>query len=561
MNRQEIFSHYRKNPDLTVLIIGAGVNGIGTFRDLALQGVDVLMVDRGDFCSGASSASSHMVHGGVRYLENGEFRLVREAVKERNLLLINAPHLVKPLPTAFPVFKWFSGLFNAPFKFLGLLDKPAERGFLVIKIGMLIYDRFTRAHQTMPTHWVTWRKKARQKYPEMDPRILAVVTYYDAAMPSPERICIELVLDTEAESAGAAALNYVSAVKAAGEMVTLHDEITGETIDVRPRVVINAAGPWIDFVNGALGRQTKYIGGTKGSHIVLDHPRLKETIGNHEIFFENKDGRIVIIYPLEDKIQVGTTDIHIENPDDARCNEEEIDYFFDLVRRIFPQIEVDRSQIVFRFSGVRPLPSSEASTTGQISRDHITQVIEPGSLKFPIYNLVGGKWTTYRAFAEDVTNRVLGYLSLNRKASTELLPIGGGRDYPREAEAQQQWIAALGQKTGLPAERAAVLFDRYGTRAEEFAAFIGAGDDAPLSSLPGYSQREIACIVRREHVIHLDDIVLRRSLIAWLGLLTSEALDELALIAAAELGWTPEQRAVELTQTKEILADHHGLVL
>ena len=143
MNREATIEHFMKSPKVTVLIVGAGVNGIGTFRDLALQGVDVLMVDKGDYCSGASSASSHMVHGGIRYLENGEFSLVREAVQERNILIENAPHLVKPLPTVFPIFKIFSGLLNAPFKFLGLLDKPSERGAIVIKIGMTFYDMFT----------------------------------------------------------------------------------------------------------------------------------------------------------------------------------------------------------------------------------------------------------------------------------------------------------------------------------------------------------------------------------------------------------------------------------
>ncbi len=132
MNRAQILSSLQsKSPD--VLIIGGGINGAGTFRDLALNGVDVLLIDRADFCSGASAASSHMAHGGIRYLENGEFRLVREAVQERNRMIENAPHLVRPLPTVVPMFKIFSGLLNAPLKFLNLLDRPAERGALVIK--------------------------------------------------------------------------------------------------------------------------------------------------------------------------------------------------------------------------------------------------------------------------------------------------------------------------------------------------------------------------------------------------------------------------------------------
>src|SRR6188474_1961539 len=139
MNRSEIFSHLKENPEIPVLIVGGGINGIGTFRDLALNGVDVLLVEKGDFCSGASSASSHMAHGGIRYLENGEFRLVREAVQERNRLLKNAPHYVKPLPTTIPIFKRFSGLLNAPLKFFRMLDKPSERGSIIIKLGLIMY--------------------------------------------------------------------------------------------------------------------------------------------------------------------------------------------------------------------------------------------------------------------------------------------------------------------------------------------------------------------------------------------------------------------------------------
>ena len=136
MSRRKTLRAIRNKPEVSVLIIGGGVNGIGTFRDLALQGVDALLVERGDFGGGASAASSHMLHGGIRYLENGEFRLVNEALHERDRLLGNAPHYAKPLRTTIPIFRWCSGLLNAPLKFFGLLDRPGERGALVIKLGL-----------------------------------------------------------------------------------------------------------------------------------------------------------------------------------------------------------------------------------------------------------------------------------------------------------------------------------------------------------------------------------------------------------------------------------------
>ena len=150
MNRQESLQAIKDNPDVSVLIIGGGVNGIGLFRDLALNGVDALLVERGDFGGGTSAGSSHMLHGGIRYLENGEFRLVNEALHERDRMLRNAPHYARPLRTTIPVFRWFSGLLNAPLKFLNLLDRPGERGAVVIKLGLTFYDFLVRESASCP---------------------------------------------------------------------------------------------------------------------------------------------------------------------------------------------------------------------------------------------------------------------------------------------------------------------------------------------------------------------------------------------------------------------------
>jgi glycerol-3-phosphate dehydrogenase len=334
LTRKERIKALQENPNVSVLIIGAGINGIGTFRDLALQGVDVVLVDKGDYCSGASAASSHMVHGGIRYLENGEFRLVREAVQERNRLLENALHLVKPLPTTFPIFKWFSGLFNAPLKFLGLLDRPAERGAVVIKLGMMLYDYFTRRQKTVPKHVFRNRKESNTLFPAINKDVIFTATYYDATMPSPERIAIELVMDAVAANERAIPLNYVSLLSAEEKIVTLKDEISGEIIQIEPDILINAAGPWIDLVNRSMGRGTNFISGTKGSHLILDHPELRQAIGEDEFFFENSDGRIVLIFPLQDKVMIGTSDIRVENPDEVAITGEEIDYFFAMIGRI-----------------------------------------------------------------------------------------------------------------------------------------------------------------------------------------------------------------------------------
>ncbi len=562
LNRQQTLEKAKNNSNISVLIVGAGINGIGTFRDLALQGVDVLLVDKADYCSGTSAASSHMVHGGIRYLENGEFRLVREAVEERNRLIQNAPHYVKPLPTTIPIFKWTSGLFNAPLKFLNLLDKPSERGAIVIKLGLMMYDAYTRAQGTVPKHDFAGRKVALQQTPKLNSEIIFAATYYDATMPTPERICIDLLHDAQAANSEALALNYVRVGQADGDSVWLHDELTGDSFAVKPKIVINAAGPWIDFANKEMGAKTRFVGGTKGSHLVLDHPELREAIGEREFFFENADGRITLIYPFLDRVMIGTSDIYIENPSDARCTEEEVDYFLEMVGRVFPTIQVERSHIVFRFAGVRPLPSSDANTTGQISRDHSIRQVEADYLAFPVHCLIGGKWTTFRAFSEKTADLILKQLGLPRQQSTANVPIGGGKDYPIQPDTQQQWLAEQQKRSGLSLERIGNLFDRYGTRAAELVEFImRQEDDEPLSTLPFFSRSEIEYLLQDEQVVHLDDLILRRSLMGMQGWITAVLLEELAQIAAVSFGWSDEQKETELAHTKKVLHDRHQVVL
>lgn len=566
MNRNEILSHLKENPKVSVLIIGGGINGIGTFRDLAVNGVDVLLVERGDFCSGASAASSHMAHGGVRYLENGEFRLVREAVQERNHMIRNAPHLVKPLPTVIPIFKQFSGLLNAPLKFFRLLDKPSERGSLVIKLGLMMYDAYTGAQgrqRVVPKHQFLSRRKSLEKWKSLNPEVINTAIYYDGAILQPERLGVELVLDAEAENPNARALNYVSMAGGGEDTILIRDELTDETYDVKPQLVINAAGPWIDFANRKLGLSTGYIGGTKGSHVVVRHEQLRKTIGNHEFFFENKDGRIVLLFPLYDHVLIGTSDIPVDNPDEARCTDEEVQYFLDLVKRVFPSLDLTPSNIVFQFSGVRPLPRSNAKTAGQISRDHSIEVLSGDwtNLRFPVYALVGGKWTSFRAFSEQVTDKALAYLGLKRQKDTRSLPIGGGRGFPHTEQELKQQIESLSAWTGVSREQLRVLFERYGSRAETIATFMNGGTDQILRSLPDYSRRELMFLIQHEKIMHLDDFLLRRSMLGMLGRGTREMIDELAGIFSNALGWKPEQREAEVARTFSILADRHGLQL
>jgi glycerol-3-phosphate dehydrogenase len=559
-SRAHRIQHLRENPEISVLIVGAGINGIGTFLDLALQGVEVLLVDRDDYCSGASAASSHMVHGGIRYLEYGEFRLVREAVQERNRLIENAPHLVKPLATTIPIFKTFSGLLNAPLNFLRLLNRPAERGALVIKFGMALYDFFTRKQKTVPRHQFKNKEESLKRYPALNPDIIFTGTYYDGTMPSPERIALELIADATGSGEQAIPLNYVSLISASGKNAVLMDEITGEILEICPQVVVNAGGPWIDQINRSMGTETCYIGGTKGSHLVLDHPELREAIEENEFFFENQDGRIVLIFPLEDRVLIGTSDIQIDDPDQAVVTHEEVAYFFEMIKVVFPGIDVDESHIVFTFSGVRPLTNTRARFTGQISRDHEIEITEPGeAFHFPVYSLIGGKWTTYRAFSEQTSDLVLKRLNRPRLRSTRDLKIGGSKGYPRDQEEKEALISRTLEKHQTSRERIELLLDRYGHSGLEFLNGYEAEVDRPLNHYPDYTVAEIERLVGEQDVIHLDDFILRRTLIGTLGRVTRDGLEEIALVIGRTLGWRKERSDEEVARVIELLRTRHGM--
>ncbi|MCC7449397.1 MAG: glycerol-3-phosphate dehydrogenase/oxidase [Anaerolineae bacterium] len=562
MNRQAIIDSLRRDPAVTVLIIGAGINGIGVFRELALQGIDALLIEKTDFCAGTSAASGRVIHGGLRYLENGEFRLVKEALHERNRLLFNAPHYVKPLPATVPIYSYAGGMLYAMKQFLGLPSRPGDRGALILKIGLTMYDVFSGRRHPMPTHHFESATAARIKRPKLSPNIVGTATYYDARLTYAERLGLELVQDAEAILPRSRALNYVTTQGASGGTVTLLDEVSGQTFDVKPQIVVNASGAWIDFTNRSLKRETMFIGGTKGSHIVVDHPELWEATQGQLIHFVNADGRLTIFCPIEDKVLIGTTDIRIDDPETALCSEEEVDYMLQSVNHVFPAIKVDRSHIVFRLAGVRPLPANNAFTTGQISRDHSYPVVPLGNgIDFPIYSLVGGKWTTFRAFAEQVTDKLLQDLNRPRVTDSYNVQIGGGKGYPMSDQERRQWIANISKKTGLSAARIDDLLERYGTKAADVAAYLVAGEDQPLQHLPNYSQREIAYLAANEKVIHLDDLIMRRTLIGFLGRLTWELLNELADIVAPVLGWSAQDKQADIERTRQLMEQRHSAVL
>ncbi|MGO1543819.1 MAG: FAD-dependent oxidoreductase [Gulosibacter sp.] len=538
-----------ERPNADVLIIGGGINGLATFRDLAMQGIDVALIERHDYASGASAASSHMIHGGVRYLENGEFRLVREAVIERNDLLRTAPHYVRPLQTTIPITKTFSGLFTAPLRFFRHGAGPRrERGALLIKVGLILYDSFSRDGGTVPRHTFRGRRRSMEELPQLHQSTKYTATYWDASVHDPERLALDVLRD--GKGAGhdqARASNYVAAVGIDGEGRTIiRDEVTGAELSFNAKVIINVTGPWTDLTNTALGRPSKYMGGTKGSHIVIDNAELLEATNGRELFFENSDGRIVLIHPMKGRVLVGTSDLEHDMADPVQCTEEEVDYFIDLIGQVLPDIQVDRSQIVYRFSGVRPLPGHDDLAPGFVSRDYrIEEETIHGASESTLLSLVGGKLTTFRASAESLADAALRTLGRDRKRHTRGVAIGGGRGFPTSVMDREAWVAKYANSVG--ADRANRLLERYGTVASEVISELSKDpSDAPLTHAPEYSTAEFRYLAKFESVVHLDDILQRRTSIAFVGGASQEAAHEIADAIAPILNWDESEISAEV---------------
>jgi len=540
----------------SAIVVGAGINGAGTFRDLCLQGVDCLLIDKSDFGAGASSAPSRMIHGGLRYLENGEFALVAEATRERNLLLRNAMHLVRPLSTVIPLSSWFGGLLGSALRFAGRSHAAGSRGLLAVALGLRLYDWLDRRQRVMPAHRIG-------RVPQGDrtlfsPRVRWMAQYFDAWITHPEWLILELIADAGRDQPLSAAANHCRLAGCAGKTLLLHDEIDGQQVAVSADVVINATGAWLDQCNASISGPGDRVRGTKGSHLVLDHPQLRDALGGRMVYFEAADGRVCIVYPFLDRVLVGSTDIPVEDPDHIATDPAEIDYLLDVLREVFPQLAFDRKQIVYTYVGVRPLARSDADQPGKISRDHAVVVDGPGGGRaIPVVSLVGGKWTTFRSLAEEAADHVLGLLGRPRLRSTQQLAIGGASGLPAGTAAVAQLTAQIAAASAIDLSRAHDLLSRYGSKAGALARRFAAAGDARLVHLPDYSAAELRYLCRETGAVHLDDLVIRRTLLAIRGRLNGNALAEIADVAAAAWGWSASRRDAELQACTARLRQHH----
>lgn len=497
-----------------VLILGGGVNGVAALRELALNGVAAVLLDRGDFCAGASSASSRMAHGGLRYLEGREFRLVAEAARERNLLLRHAPHLVRPLEIVVPLTAITAGLGRAGLRFAGLSQQAGPMSLVALKAGLMLYERFGAVGRVLPRHAATTERQAFP--PGLRGGTKAVVRYFDGQIDNPEALVFEMLAEAM-EDPQVAALNHCAwqigpeggvGVPAAGAVL-------------RPRVIVNATGAWIDRVNAQLGLETRHVRGVKGAHLVLRHAGLHQRMAGRAFYFDDGRGRMVICLPLAETILMGTTEIETADADDRQVARDEVDYLLGALSRLFQDIRLERSDVVAVTTGIRPLQAGGGSAN-RAARDHALAEdrLADGT---PVLSLVGGKWTTFRSFAELAADRCLALLGRGRQVSTQ------ERAYPG--------ASASGR-----------LARRYGAQAAGAEAYIAAGPDRPIVGAPQHSLREMVWLIHARAALTLEDLVLRRTQLALGAELGAGTLADLAAILAAERGQGPDWAAAELAR-------------
>lgn len=503
-----------------VIILGAGINGCGTFRDLCAQGVRCLMIERDDYCAGASAASSRLMHGGLKYLETGEFRLVQESLYERNMLLTTAAHLVLPLECLVPVRSHFGGVIGSMARFLRMKATIKDRGSLITKLGLALYDLYGRKLRRMPTHRMLSRRDIDREMPQLGPDIIAAGVYFEGQITHAERLGLELALDGEALNPSSRSVTHAEIMGCDDGVLRWRDHV-GEHL-ARAKVIINAGGAWIDTVNHCLGIETRLMGGSRGSHLVINHPELFAELAGRMVYFGTADGRVNLIYPFADKILVGSTDIAQDDPDLAECSETEETYLREAVREIFPNLTIQHSHVVYRFCGVRPLPRADgAENIGLVTRDHSIARLNLPDSSTPVLCLIGGKWTTFRAFSEQATDEALNLLERSRRVSTAGMPIGGARDFPLSEAGRAALTQELAQRSGLPEQRIDALLARYGSRVQEYLDHLS-GPETPLADCPEYSVEEIAHICRTERVQTVDDVLRRRTLISLRGMSSEE---------------------------------------
>ncbi|MEO5842016.1 MAG: glycerol-3-phosphate dehydrogenase/oxidase [Acidimicrobiales bacterium] len=506
-----------------VLVVGGGITGAGCALDAATRGLRVALVEANDFASGTSSKSSKLVHGGLRYLQNGEFRLVYEALAERQILAKTAPHLVQMLPFLLPIFHDD-----------GFMDRRLARG---LGLAMWGYDltggfRYGKLHERLS------KTEALARFPTLDAaRLSYAYVYYDATADDAR---LTLAIARTASCYGAAVANYASVQSLThdrdGHVVGATVAADGVTIDVRAHVVINAGGVWSDRVRAMdRGAVAPLIRPAKGIHITV--PRA--LIGNEiaAVLPVPGDKRTVFVVPWGDFTYIGTTDTEYDgNIDDPRCTDADVSYLLRTINASLTQ-PISRDDIVGAWAGLRPLVAASPSgsrRTRDLSRRHLVHTADSG-----LITVTGGKLTTYRRMSEETVDRVIRSLGRHgHRCLTARVPLVGAENFDRR-RADSHFAPRFGTEAG------AVL-----------ALTRQAGLERPL--IPGlpYRRAEVVFAARHEMARTVDDVLSRRTRARILARQASvAAATDVAMLLGAELGLSPEVQRAQVAAYRTRVGD------
>ena len=511
-----------------VIVVGAGINGVGIALDAALRGLRVVLVEQDDICSGVSAWSGRLVHGGLRYLEHRDFGLVRESLVERERLFQHAPHLVRPVPLLMPTF-----------------SHNRRPGWL-IELGMVLYDTLSFG-KTPPAHRYLRRDSVLRRFPGISSDGLkGSALFYDGQVELAERLCVEIALDAVANGAELMLHTRVTApIVTDGRVVGVRAtrQRTGETLELHAPVVYNVAGPWIDrvFDEDSTPEQPRLNGGTKGSHLIVERfPGAPDDV----VYYESRrDGRLVLVIPWMGRVMIGTTDVRFdEDPDLARCDIGEAEYLLNEVNALVPEAGLTMDDVLYTLSGVRPLPYEPGVAESSITRTHVLHDHAPSGLP-GLVTVVGGKLTTYRQLAEDAVNDVfrrLGRRDPGCATRDRLLPGARGLD---ERSLRQELISR-----GAPSDVAARLARFYGSRAR--AVWTLAESDPRLQSVvhnpSALTAAELVYAVKEERAETLADVLARRTLTAFEPGHGLNSVDEIVAVVGDQLGWSHDRRVEEI---------------
>lgn len=556
-----------------ILILGGGIHGAAVARELALNGVPVVVVDSNDLATGATSKSSRLIHGGLRYLEYGDVRLVRESLTERERLLTLAPQFVRPLRLFVPTQQRWSGLLRSALGFfklartrfgrrlMGRSERRAPRGYWPVRLGLWMYDLFSWGDSLPKSRGISVARASSQQPLVDGTRYRWLCAYSDAQMLYPERCVMALLADAKlaARQQGVdfQVMTHAS-IRWSDSSVIIS---TGDAppITIQPELVINCSGAWGDLtLNSIDAGATPLFAGTKGSHFVTRNERLKTALGDQGVYAETGDRRLAFILPFGDAVLVGTTDEQWSGPPElAVATDEELAYLLEVVHGTFG-LKLTTADIESHYSGVRPLPRTTDTSNAAISRDHA--VTEHRLHGVSIVTLVGGKLTTFRLVARQIADHVLAAVRQSRTTTTTARALPGAEDFPRDPSEWPALWQAWAQEFKSTVDEAAFLWPLYGMRAREILAQCATTQSPRIADSP-LKCSTVRWVIEHEWVNTLDDLVERRLMLIFAPRLTQAMLSDLAecLVESGKL--TRDQLPNVVDTTIRRLQHHYGRAL